>query len=190
MLNCSLTVRSWRWTGLLAAFEYNVKHYVLSQKQWYARAYLTFMSRPEQGHIRVVHFNRDKPWAGAQCGPFHHAFWHAANRTVSALSPAHARMLSVGGERGLTAFIREGMRHEDARPCVRGAKTELVYVPTLTLEKQGFTEHRSGREQHHFRQGVARGGQRGREKRPRRLRNTTFDRGAHEGGREGEREAH
>ena len=138
-------------------FEYNVKHYCLSQKQWFARAYLNFMSRPEQGHIRIVHFNRDKPWAGAQCGPFHHAFWHAASRAISALSPAHARLLSVGGERGLSAFVREGMRHEDARPCVPGAKTESVYVATLTLEKQGFAEHRRGREQYHFRQRWAQG---------------------------------
>ena len=119
-------------------FEYNVKHYVLSQKQWTARAYLVFMSRPEQGHIRIVHFNRDKPWAGAQCGPFQHAFWHAASRAISGLSSSDASQLTIGGEHGLAAFVREGMRHEDARPCIAGARSASVFVPTLSLERQGF----------------------------------------------------
>ena len=64
---------------------------MLKENQWTAKAFLTFMSRPEQvrkhgftfrqhslfalncvgagpeqGHIRIVHFNRDKPWAGAR----------------------------------------------------------------------------------------------------------------------------
>ena len=108
-------------------FEYNVKHYVLSQKQWTARAYLVFMSRPEQGHIRIVHFNRDKPWAGAQCGPFQHAFWHAASRAISGLSSSDASQLSIGGEHGLASFVREGMRHEDARPCIAGARSASVF---------------------------------------------------------------
>ena len=97
--------------------------------------------------MRIVHFSRDKPWAGSQCGPFHHAFWHAANRAVSTLSPAHTSLLSIDGVCGLAAFVREGMRHEDARPCVAGAKTDSVCVPMLTLKKQGFAEHLHDREQ-------------------------------------------
>ena len=112
-------------------YEYNVKHYVLSQKQWSAKAYLTFMSRPEQGFIRILHFNRDKPWEGAQCGPYQHAFWHAARRGLTELSAA-GRTPAIAG---LDAYVREGMRHEDAKPCVVGEKTAGVHVATKRLEQ-------------------------------------------------------
>jgi hypothetical protein len=108
-------------------YEYNVKHYMLAKKQWSAAAYLTFMSRPEQGHIRIVHFNRDKPWDGAQCGPFQHAWWHAASRAVAEMGAAHAPT-------GLAAYVADGLRHEDARPCRLGARTQGVHVKMQHLE--------------------------------------------------------
>lgn len=119
-------------------FAYNFKHYMLKEKQWTAKTYLTFMSHPDMGHIRIVHFNRDKPWTGAQCGPFHHAFWHAASRAVAGLRQ-DALPEWVDGERGLAAFVREGLRHEEAKPCVHGARTPGVFVQTKRLEDQGHT---------------------------------------------------
>ena len=117
-------------------FEFNVKHYMLKERQWTAKTYLTFMSRPEDGHIRIVHLNRDKPWLGAQCGPYQHAWWHAARRAVDGLSAREAAALSCGGERGLGAFVREGLRHEEARPCVVGARTPSVFVQTHSIAQK------------------------------------------------------
>jgi len=112
-------------------YEYNVKHYVLSHKQWSAKAYLTFMSRPEQGHIRIVHFNRDKPWEGAQCGPFQPEFWRAARRSLDDLT-TEGRSAAVPG---LTGYVREGLRHEETKPCKVGARTAGVHVATKRLEQ-------------------------------------------------------
>ena len=107
-------------------YSYNVKHYMLQQKQWSAAMYLTFMSKPEQGFMRIIHFNRDKPWEKTQCGPFQHAFWHAARRAVAEVG-AHAPP-------GLAEYVADGQRHEDAKPCVRGAITPGVHVRTQRLE--------------------------------------------------------
>ena len=104
---------------------------MLSQKQWSAAMYLTFMSDPGLGHMRIVHFNRDKPWEKTQCGPFQHAFWHAASRAV----------VEVGARapRGLAEYIADGLNHEDARPCVKGAFTPGVHVATQRLESLPHT---------------------------------------------------
>ena len=111
-------------------FEYNVKHYMLTHRQWSAAAYLTFMSRPEQGFMRIFHFNRDKPWEKTQCGPFQHAFWHAAGRAVASVGAA--------APAGLTAYVADGQRHEDERPCRPGALT-TTHVKTQRLEKLPHT---------------------------------------------------
>ena len=114
-------------------FEYNVKHYMLKEKQWTAKTYLTFMSAPELGHMRIIHFNRDKPWLGAQCGPFQHAWWHAAKRAIAGLTASEAAKLSIDGRSGMATFVDEGLRHEEARPCRVGAKTKDVFVPTVSI---------------------------------------------------------
>jgi hypothetical protein len=112
-------------------YSYNVKHYMLSDKQWSAAMYLTFMSEPKQGFMRIVHFNRDKPWEKTQCGPFQHAFWHAAARAAAEVG-AHAPT-------GLVEYVADGQRHEDARPCKRGAVTKGIHVPTKRLESLPHT---------------------------------------------------
>ena len=113
-------------------FAYNVKHYTLTDFAWSALAFLTFMSRLDQGHVRAVHFNRDKPWNGAQCGPFHRPFWQAAWRAVNALDNA-----SAFGQ--LAFFVREGLRHEEATPCVKGMFTRGALVRTLHNEQRQKT---------------------------------------------------
>ena len=112
-------------------YTYNVKHYRLQERQWSAAMYLTFMSDPALGFMRIIHFNRDKPWERTQCGAFQHAFWHAAGRAVA----------EVGARAppGLAEYVDDGMRHEDAKPCVRGAITPGVHVETKRLEKLPHT---------------------------------------------------
>lgn len=112
-------------------YAYNVKHYRLQEKQWSAAMYLTFMSDPALGFMRIIHFNRDKPWEKTQCGPFQHAFWHAAGRAVAEVA-SHA-------PRGLAEYVEDGRRHEDAKPCVPGAITKGVHVETKRLEKLPHT---------------------------------------------------
>jgi hypothetical protein len=115
-------------------FEYNFKHYMLKERQWTAATYLTFMSKPEDGHIRILHLNRDKPWNGAQCGPYHHAWWHAASRAVGGLRAREAEALSVSGPMGLAAFVREGLRHEETKPCKLGAITRSTFVAAPSID--------------------------------------------------------
>ena len=117
---------------------YNVKEHVLTDYSWTAMAFLAFMSRPEQGHIRAVHFNRDKPWQGAQCGPFHRMFWQDAAAALRGLSDA-----TMFGQ--LPYFVREGLRHEEARPCIKGMFTRGTLVRTLhneQLDKTGGSVRR------------------------------------------------
>lgn len=116
-------------------YEYNVKHYMLTDKKagWSAAAFLTFMSRPEQGHIRIVHLNRDKPWDGAQCGAFHRPFWQAALRGVNALQaggdiPTRLNLTS------LADYVRDSLWNEERQPCKKGAKSARTFVPTISME--------------------------------------------------------
>ena len=125
-------------------YAYNVKHFMLYWKHyrsWTSRAFLTFMSLPEQGHIRVLHFNRDKPWTNAWCGPFHASFWRAAERAVEQVNatrpPAsHAAFYSRNLDR-LSSYVRAGRMLEEQRPCKRGAKPVGEFVKLRSLERRG-----------------------------------------------------
>lgn len=139
-------------------YEFNVKHFMLhwhSYRSWTSKAFLTFMSRPEQGHIRLVHFNRDKPWSGAQCGPFHAPFWRAAQRAVAELDAArdglpashagfYAELLGRGKPDSLANYIRDGLYHEEQRPCRKGAMTKESFTKTKVLEKMGTVRSAGG----------------------------------------------
>ena len=121
-------------------YAYNVKSYMLTFRQfrsWTSKAFLTFMSRPEQGHIRAVHFNRDKPWEGAQCGPFQPEFWRAAQRAIAELdaSPSPSSHVAfykelLDGSSRLRDYVAESLAHETRQPCVRGARTESLFTKT------------------------------------------------------------
>ena len=128
-------------------YEFNVKSFMLHWDKyfsWTSQAFLAFMSKPEQGHIRVLHMNRDKPWTGTACGPYHAPFWRAAMRAIEALEttsipPSHGAFYSelIGGSKGLRATVRAALTLETTVPCIRGARDKATYLRTQSLERRG-----------------------------------------------------
>ena len=105
-------------------YEFNVRGLALSKRTWSA----AYAASTRYRDVRIVHLNRDKPWEGAQCGPFHRGFWEAAGRAV-AMEAQSGRIPN-----GLQGYVRDGAAHETTVPCRRGAKTDGVYVATQRLE--------------------------------------------------------
>ena len=63
----------------------------------------------------------------------------STRRTVCAASRAVAEVGAARLPTGLAAYVADGKRHEDARPCKVGTHTAGVYVKMQRLEELPHT---------------------------------------------------